>query len=262
MSWVPLHLRPDDEPGSQVVRTDVVADGRRVGVLLDTGGARTVLPEALFGGYRVVGHSRGNGVFGPSASPRIRLESLRFGGIEHGPLVVERGAPQAPCLVGLDVLSRHVLHLDLDGGRLGLDEGGHVGPARRLTLGQAGHPHLELHWGDADGYAVLDTGASVTVVDPRFAHAHPQLLTPIGETSSGTDSSGARRPGGQVWSLTGPVIGGLSFDAGTAVVVDLGFVNAGTRRPVDLIAGYPLLRQAVWTLDLPGALWSARPSGC
>ncbi len=154
------------------------------------------------------------------------------------------------------MLQRHRLHLDLDGRRLGLDEHDHVGDRHPLVLGEAGHPHLRLHCGEVTAYAVLDTDASVTVVDAGFADRHPHLFTSLGE-SHGTDAAGLTQPG-QIWTLAGPTIRDLTFAAHTAAVVDLGLINTAEREPVDLIVGYPLLRQATWTLNLTDGTWSAR----
>lgn len=153
------------------------------------------------------------------------------------------------------MLRRYRLHLDLDGGKLGLDEGGHVNNRHPLAIGPSGHPHVTLHWGHVSAYAVLDTGASLTIVDAGFAERHPHLLTPLGP-SQGTDAAGLTQAG-QIWTLCGPSIEDLDFTSHTAAVVDLGFVNAGGKEPVDVIVGYPLLRQATWTLNLPEGTWSA-----
>lgn len=185
----------------------------------------------------------------------MRVNSLRFGNVEHGPLLIGRGQGEDGQL-GMDVLAHHRLHLDLDGGRLGMDEQGPVGDVHALAVGPAGHPHLRLRWGHVRGYAVLDTGASVTVVDTGFARRHPHLLAPLGAWQ-GTDAAGLTQEG-QIWNLSGPSIEDLQFAAHTAAVVDLGFVNAAATEPVDLIVGYPLLRQATWTLSVADGAWSAR----
>jgi len=257
MSWVSLRVDPDDEPGGGIVRVPAHVNGRAIEAVLDTGAASSTLPaSAGIAGLPAVRRSSSGTAFGRHTSDRVTVQSLVFGGIEHGPLVVERD-PGETSLVGLDVLGRHRLHLDLDAGRLGLDEGDHVGHLHVLELGRNGHPHLTLHWGDAvSAYAVLDTGASVTVADSGFARRNPALFKEVG-ASQGTDAAGVRQDG-QVYTVAGPTIEGLEFAAHTAAVVDLGFVNDGAERPVDLIVGYPLLRQAIWTLDLSEGTWAAR----
>lgn len=256
MAWVPVRVEPDDDPGGGIVHVDVRVNGRSVDVVLDTGAARTTIPaRAGLAQLPVADHRSSGTAFGRHATDGVRVDSLSFGGIEHGPLIIDR-SERAEGQLGLDVLARHRLHLDLDGGWLGMDECSHVGQQHVLCRGQRGHPHLRLRWGETSGYAVLDTGASVTVVDAGFATRHPRLLTAPG-ASQGTDAAGLTQPG-QIWTLAGPSIEDLNFAAHTAAVVDLGFVNAGADHHVDLIVGYPLLRQATWTLDLTEGTWSAR----
>jgi len=255
MAWVPLRVEADDEPGGGTVRIDAQVEGMLVDLVLDTGAASTAIPErAGVVGVPVSDRRETGTAFGHHTADRVRVESLRLAGFEHGPLVVDLTGGHGQ--LGLDVLGQHCLDLDLDGGWLGLDEDAQRGPAHRLTLGPSGHPHVALHWGDIEAYCVLDTGASVTVVDAGFAQRHPQLLTPLG-TSTGTDAAGITQSG-KTWTLSGPSIADVSFAAHTAVVVDLGFVNAGIGEHVDLIVGYPLLRQATWMLNLPGRTWSAQ----
>jgi predicted aspartyl protease len=255
MPWVPLRVDADEDPGGGIVRVDVQVEGRTIALVLDTGAARTTIPARAGIAHLPTAARRSSGTaFGRHSTDRVRVDSLRFGGIEHGPLLVDRGSGEVGQL-GLDVLGRYRLHLDLDGGLLGLDEHDHVGSQHPLVLGQAGHPHLRLHWGEVTAHAVLDTGASVTVVDTGFADRHPHLFTSLG-ASQGTDAAGLTQPG-TIWTISGPSIDDLHFAPHTAAVVDLGFINADARDPVDLIVGYPLLRQTVWTLNLPEGTWSA-----
>ncbi len=256
MSWVPLRVEPEDDPGGGIVRVDAQVEGNLVDLLLDTGASGTMIPaRAGIAQLPTFGQRSSSTAFGRQTTDRVRVDSLRFGDAEHGPLVVDRGNG-ADGYLGLDVLGRYRLHLDVDGGLLGLDEQDHVGDQHRLVLGEAGHPHLRLHWGEVTAYAVLDTGASVTVVDAGFADRHPQLFTSLG-ASQGTDAAGLTRPG-RIWTISGPSIEDLDFAAHTAAVVDLAFINAGAQEPVDVIVGYPLLRQATWTLNLTDGTWSAR----
>lgn len=258
MPRTPLRVVPDDDPGGGIVRVEAEVDGIRTDLVLDTGAARTGVPGSVLGGDREsVGSHNSGTVFGRQTTDRVTVESLRFGGIEHGPLLIDRNTTDDGQL-GLDVLGHHRVHLDLDGGWLSLDEGDHVGTQHPLSLGRSGHPHLRMHWGEVSAYGVLDTGASVSVVDVDFAQRHPELFTLLGDTSTGTDAAGITHAG-QIWTLAASTIDDIAFAAHTAAVVDLGFVNQGAERPVDLIIGYPLLRQAVWTLDWPKGAWSARP---
>lgn len=256
MSWSALRVVPDDDPGGGIVRIDADVDGRPVDLVLDTGAARTTLPASVAQRLPDAGTGSSGTAFGRGSVRYARVPHLRVGELRSGPLTVGCGHDEEGQL-GLDVLARHRVTLDLDGGRIGFDEGDHVGPAHPLDLGRSRHPHLTLRWGDIAAYAVVDTGSSVSLVDTGLAKRHPELLTLLGDDSTGTDAAGIQQSG-QIHTLAGPSVEGLQFAAHTAAVVDLRFINAGAQRPVDLVVGYPMLRQAIWVFDFPQRSWSAR----
>lgn len=122
-----------------------------------------------------------------------------------------------------------------------------------VHLDERRHVYVDLTWaGDepARGSAVLDTGASVTVVDRGFAERHPGLLVPAG-TSMGTDAGGTTVETPMA-VLRGPQVLGARLDDLLVAVVDLAGANATLARPMDLILGWTALRQADWWVDHPG----------
>lgn len=52
------------------------------------------------------------------------------------------------------------------------------------------------------------------------------------------------------------VIGGRSFGKHKAAVADLSHANSTIELPMDLILGYPALRQADWLFDFPASRWT------
>ena len=56
--------------------------------------------------------------------------------------------------------------------------------------------------------------------------------------------------------MTGPVIGQRAFGSHKAVAVDLAGVNSTLEYPMDLILGYPTIRQADWLFDFPARRWA------
>jgi len=116
------------------------------------------------------------------------------------------------------------------------------------------HVYVDVHWPGVAGRACWDTGASATVVDRGFWLAHPGLFEYIGVTA-GTDASG-RREETPLLLMAGPVIGQHTFARHKAVAVDLSPVNATLEYPMDLILGYPAIRQAGWFFDFPAGAWT------
>jgi hypothetical protein len=81
----------------------------------------------------------------------------------------------------------------------------------------------------------------------------PQI--PLIIESAGTDATGATVETPLVL-LAGAVIGGRWFGRHKAAVVDLSGANSTLELPMDLILGYPALRQADWLFDFPASRWT------
>lgn len=255
MTVVPLHVVPDpDDPDQALPFVDIAVDGTVTRALLDSGSARTTVAPPVNAVVRESGASGGTGAFGVRCDDAAKGEewttTVRLGDrtLKDVAIDVRTGAGGRDVL-GQDVLARFCCEyrfrdreLRLDGASLGTD-------AHPIQLGENGHVYLDLEWPPSGitASAVFDTGASVTVVDLAFAEAHPELFTQSG-TSRGTDSTGATRETPMV-QMTGPRLLGRDFDDTTAALVDLGPVNQTIQRRMDLIIGWPVLRQAIWTID-------------
>jgi ABC-type uncharacterized transport system permease subunit len=185
----------------------------------------------------------------------VRLESLRLGPIEVARVTVVRSAePGRPSLIGMDVLGGSAMVLDLD--RAGVDfvPSGHAPVSWPMRRSPNGQPFLELEFPGATALAVWDTGASLTVVDTAFFESHEQLFTPIG-SSVGYDSSGRsmRTP---IQLMAACTAGGITLAAHKVAIVPL----PQDPMPMDIVLGYPAIRQYVWTMDYPLNRWSAKAS--
>lgn len=91
-------------------------------------------------------------------------------------------------------------------------------------------------------------------MDRAFWSSHPELFEQIG-VITGTDASGDQSET-PLLRMAGPVIGQHAFAGHKAVAVDLSGMNATLERPLDLIIGYPTIRQADWLFDFPGRRWT------
>ena len=117
-----------------------------------------------------------------------------------------------------------------------------------------GHVYVTLNWPGVRAQACWDTGAGATVVDRAFWLSHPELFEQTG-VSTGTDASG-QQADTPLLLMAGPVIGQHAFSRHKAVAVDLSPVNRTLEHPMDLILGYPTIRQADWLFDFPARLWT------
>jgi hypothetical protein len=73
--------------------------------------------------------------------------------------------------------------------------------------------------------------------------------------SVGTDATGARVEG-PTYLVSQTWIGNMTFAPHRAAIVDL--PRDGGR--MDMILGYPALRQAVWVFDFPARRWALQPN--
>jgi len=55
--------------------------------------------------------------------------------------------------------------------------------------------------------------------------------------------------------MAAPEIGQRKFSEHTVVTVDLTEANSTTDLPMDMIIGYPTIRQANWLFDFPAGKW-------
>ncbi|MHB1594843.1 MAG: hypothetical protein ACYCO9_09950 [Streptosporangiaceae bacterium] len=136
---------------------------------------------------------------------------------------------------------------------LELDDPPGAEPGHQFMQGPRGHVYLDVHWPGVTARACWDTGAGATVVDHAFWLSHPELFEQVGTS---TDANGDRAETPLLLLMAGPVIGHRTFERHKAVAVDLTGVNATLEDPMDLILGYPLIRQADWLFDFPARRWA------
>ncbi|XAS75732.1 hypothetical protein V3G39_13870 [Dermatophilaceae bacterium Sec6.4] len=261
MLRVPLKVVLDDEdPRQASVFVELQVDGQPVEALLDSGAARSAILERPDLTPWVV-RDPSTGVFGVHADQQHAQVAVRFAGQDLGSIDVEvvpgdHGAHGA--LVGQDVLSRFRCEYRLGDAVLILD-GNLPQPAHPIHVGLRRHVYLPVTWPTGESAdAVFDTGASVTVVDQRFAAQHPRLFTHEG-VSEGTDSTGTvlQVPMAQMSAVH---LLGAEFGPSLAAVVDLSAANAIIDRRMDLILGWPLLSQGAFVIDHHQQLASYRPA--
>ncbi|MFD6177858.1 MULTISPECIES: aspartyl protease family protein [unclassified Isoptericola] len=251
---IPLEVdRDPEDPRQALPYLTVSVDGRPHRALLDSGAARTAF-AAPPGTVTRPAAGAGRGVFGASSERRRWHATIALGGTSLGSFEVADQRDPDGFLLGQDVLSRFRCHYRLADGELVLDgpEPDHAGPihAEPVYLDPGRHVYLAARWpSGATADVVLDTGASLTVLDAGFAARHPELVEARG-TEAGTDTTGETREAALV-ELAGPAILGHEFAASPAVVVDLSGANATLPRPMDAILGWPLLSQVDWVVDHP-----------
>jgi hypothetical protein len=257
MGQVPLIIEPDpDDPGFATVLVDVTIAGRPYRLVLDTGAARTLLdPDDYTRGLTPVGQDASSAAFGGRVTePLVTVTDLAAGPLHVPSLDVTRSDREVGSRLGMDVLGRYCCHFRFDAGYLDLEAPPGILAKNDLETDRRGHVLVDVHWPGASGRACWDTGSSPTVVDRAFWLGHPGLFEQIGVTV-GTDGQGARAET-PLLLMAGPVIGQRAFGRHRAVAVDLSEMNRTLDHPMDLILGYPTIRQADWLFDFPARCWA------
>jgi hypothetical protein len=254
---VPLIIEPDaDEPDFASVLVDATIAGRPYRLMLDTGASQTDLdPDDYTSGLTPVSEDSSAGVFGvPVAYPVVTITDLVVGPLRLAALDVRLNERAAGGALGMDVLGRHRCHFRLDAGTLNVDPPPGAELENEVLMDRRGHPFIEVRWPGASGRALWDTGSGPTVVNRDFWHRHPALFEQIGMLE-GTDAGGERAET-PLLLMAESVIGQRTFARHKAVAVDLSLVNSAADYPMDLILGYPALRQADWLFDFPARRWT------
>jgi gag-polyprotein putative aspartyl protease len=253
---VPLIIEPDpDDPDFASVLVEATVAGRPYRLLLDTGAARSQLDadEYTLSLSPVPGDGSSAAFGGQVTDPVVTITDLVAGPLWIPALDVTRSERRLANLLGMDVLGQHRCHFRLAEAVLDLEAPGYEA-SHELLVGPRGHPYVEVNWPGVSGLACWDTGAGATVVNRAFWLEHPELFEPIG-TSAGTDAHGEQVET-SLLLMSGPVIGQRSFGSHKAVAVDLSGVNSTLEYPMDLILGYPTIRQADWLFDFPARRWA------
>ena len=254
MTSVPLIIEPDpDNPGCATVRVDAAVDGRTYRFVLDSGAARTGMrSDAWIDALPSDARHESSGVFAAMSEDLIVLPSIALGPLIVTDVQAARSAVGGGVLA-MDVLGAAAIRIDLDRAELTIEASGTAPLPWTLDRSPRGHPFLDLRWPDVTGRALFDTGAGISMVDTSFVRAHPDLFSHAGETV-GTDSSGTEATV-DLYDMDAVTIGDRGFAPTRVAVVDLP-QDVGR---MDVILGYPTIRQAVWVFDFPANRWGFAP---
>lgn len=258
---IPLIVVPDsDEPGAAELYVRGTVNGRDYRFLLDTGAARSgIITDPFTASLPSLGTHSSSGVFSASHDEVVSVERLQIGPVVRQLFQLTRTIGDAGPrgnLIGMDILKDHCCHFLLDSSALVFDPEQDLSGLQfqALLFDQKFHPYVRVQCGQAEGQAVWDTGASLTVVDTAFVERHPACFTDAGH-STGTDANGSQVETA-MFAMAAVQLGGVHFPAHRVAAVDLSAVNATLEFPMDLIIGYNLYRQANWLFDFPNRRWA------
>jgi hypothetical protein len=255
---VALRVEPDEEfDECALFCVDGTVSGTRHRFVLDSGSPTTQIadPGALISAS-MIGEDTAEGLFGRVPVELVVLSDLTVPGLTAGRRTVSRlrtGGDGARSLLGLDVLGEHALLLHGPAATLHTTVAGRLAADLTLERGTRGHCYLPVTLpGGRVVRALWDTGADVTVVDREVVTSHPELFTARG-SASGTDASGTTAIT-DVGRMEAYRIRDVPFAGHLVAVADL-------PEPFEMVLGYPTLRQAIWSMDLPKGRWAVSRAG-
>lgn len=250
MIAVDLEIVPDAEDSALALPfVEATVGDVLLRALLDSGAKRTSVvrrPGMTSSG----GAAIGRGAFGMGRLQESADLPVQFAGRDLGVLrvdVVPSERPGHGDLIGQDVLSRYRCEYRLGDGVLILD-GEAATPVQEVFLDGGSHVYADVRWPSGTGaQGVLDTGASITVVDSAFVELHPDLFVADG-FSEGMDATGERQATAMM-TMAPMTLLGSRFDDSKVAVVDLSAANTELERPMNLIVGWPILSQGAFYID-------------
>jgi len=259
VTQIPLIIEAEpDDPDCATIMVDGTVAGRPYRFIVDTGAARTQLEADEYTcTLEATPGESSSGAFASHSDPIVTVTDLAVGSLRVAALDVTRVSPMAPQprnLLGMDVLRRSRCLFRLEAAVLDVGALTDYQAERNLRLDSRGHVYVDVYWPDVTAQACWDSGAGITIVNRDFRLAHPLLFEEIG-MATGTDATGATQDT-PVVLVAEAVIGGRSFGEHKAAVVDLSHANSTIELPMDLILGYPTLRQADWLFDFPASRWT------
>ena len=208
-----------------------------------------------------------HGAGGSQRIERYRLPALSVAGVSTAPLLVGglpagiRHGDEVMGVVGRDVFGRHLVEIDLPGGRLGLHAPEHApGSPRgwdvvpmRLMPG-TGFVMLEVMLEGRAVTAVLDTGARRTFINWRAAR-QAGIKPGAARLERGTATGGAtaHRFSYDTTAFESLRVGTTHFDAPAVSIADLPvFAPMGMAAAPAMILGIDVLGSRRFVVDYPG----------
>lgn len=255
MNGIPLVVEKDlDDPDCATVLVDGSIAGRSYRFVLDTGAARThVVADDELARLPKRGKHQSAGVIGTRDENLLLVPELTVGTLTWTGMEIssgDAGHPGARNLLGMDAIGTCAGRFDFVRGiwepvPTGIELAGW--PLHRSSRG---HILMDVVWPGTTAHAYWDSGAGISVVDSGFLARHPDLFQFAG-TSTGTDATGANAELPTYW-VREARIGDRMFERHRAVATDLPQENGR----MDMILGYPALRQVVWMFDFPTRRWT------
>jgi predicted aspartyl protease len=229
---------------------------------LDTGAPTTVLSDRFAASQQIQadGTTSGHGATGAISISTATVGSVDVGAAHRDAMKVgivanfdelHRRVPNVVGSLGLDFLRDYTMEIDYVHNTVTLANDIHVAagdPNLPFEIGAGLYADVKIN-GQGPFPFVIDTGASVHVLDPRIAS---ELSLPTRAATSLPGAGGNSAVPARVVELESLAAGPYMQQGGSAVVADIfGPLRTATKRPFVGILGYPFFGERTVTFDFP-----------
>lgn len=235
-------------------------DGVKARCMLDTGSALTVVESAgSFERYQAEGSIDFKSASGrQQATDTIRVGEIRFAGGVFTNVSVSRLHNAAENMLGIDLIARQPFSMTfIQVPSLHLNPPAPRSLQTDLAVSKHGLMAVPLKLAGVQVSALWDTGASITVVDPRFIQAHPADFHRLSTPMLGTDGAGDALEVA-VYRARRMAIGGRTFRNMHVVAVDLSMLREHFSQDIQAVLGFNVIRKADWYFHRANRQWSIR----
>jgi hypothetical protein len=228
---------------------------------LDTGARYSTISQSYTEGLPWVGSRQVHGALEETEVAQVRLETFSFLGETYGDVALDvkpdavGGLDTLPFKVimalGCDTLLQKRLRLDLARNEIGFleDTQATTGSCIEADFGFFGMPFFRLGIGTRTLHALLDTGAAMSVLNPR-------LLTELedtvgeGEELEVEDATGAKHmiPTFECQTLH---IGAIPLGECQVLAIDLEHAKRELNTQIDFVFGVNAMMDREWIIDRP-----------
>ena len=238
--------------------------GEQTECKLDTGAnVSSIRESARTQSLETLGTSRYSSASGSVVTCRnVALSSWSVGSVEYKNIEVVT-CPHVDTrtelnILGLDLLAAHPLKIAYPQMQMEISPESFPATAATFDSDSVGHALIPVGTGKVerqlDALGMLDTGASLTVVNLDYALAHPEFFDPVKEISNGVDTHG--RPLKSVLMITTLFVGGKKFVAEYVMAIDFTAIHRMTGDKVNFILGHNILKNGTWYLDFQNRRWA------
>jgi predicted aspartyl protease len=254
-SFLKLELA-EVEPGEHLPYVSVIFDGKQKKLLLDTGAKKSsIVTDDWSSQYPVIENDQNHFSQGASGvkvkCELIEINKLEIGNVSISDHQIKRCQSD---IFGLDLIGDTPFEVDYKKGRLNYLLKIDKSSSHKLGRMKKGHLTVKTKIKDEEYSTILDTGATVTIVDLSYVKKHPSLFKLI-KRDDGTDGHSGEEIKSYRYKLSQLFIGDVSLKNISIISFDFPDNMKRGFEGSPIMIGNDILKLATWKFDLKNMLW-------